>query len=218
MKTVRLSLPFALAVALVCAIVLPASAGEVLKGNEYGLSKCYCGERLDSKGVPATISYKGRELRFCGPKCKAQFEKNPNQCIKQIDDGIISMQKAYYPLSTCVVTDQPLSENSIDYVYNNQLVRFSSHDALNEFQKHPKKYIKKLDKAAAACQTPTYPMETCPVTGKKLDCESLTYLSSNRIIRFCDDEALNKFRKDPGKYINVLDQAQRTGSALSSAR
>jgi len=67
--------------------------------------------------------------------------------------------KAAYPLTTCVVSGDPLVGNGmgepIDYVYlqpghPERLVRFCCKDCIADFQKDPAKYLKKIDEATAA--------------------------------------------------------------------
>ena len=67
--------------------------------------------------------------------------------------------KAAYPLTTCVVSDDKLEDNSmggpVDYFYKvagkpDRLVRFCCKDCVKDFEKEPAKFIARLDAATAA--------------------------------------------------------------------
>lgn len=63
----------------------------------------------------------------------------------------IADQLAKYPLKVCVVTDEPLGDHGkiIDHVHMGRLVRFCCKACIEDFDKDPKKYMAKLDAAAA---------------------------------------------------------------------
>ncbi len=63
---------------------------------------------------------------------------------------------APYPLTTCVVTDEPLGGHGkpYDHVYEGRLVRFCCKGCIDDFNKEPRKYMAKLD---AAASTPSKP-------------------------------------------------------------
>src|SRR5438552_2518552 len=62
-----------------------------------------------------------------------------------------------YPLTTCVVSDDKLTEmgKPVEYVWReagkpDRLVMFCCKDCIKDFEKEPAKYLKKIDDAAAA--------------------------------------------------------------------
>ncbi len=71
--------------------------------------------------------------------------------------------KESYPLTTCVVSGEPLDAGhaggSFDYLHKeagkpDRLVRFCCKACLKDFKKDPAKYLAKIDAAAAATVTP----------------------------------------------------------------
>ncbi|MEO7413017.1 MAG: hypothetical protein ABIZ81_06650 [Opitutaceae bacterium] len=75
------------------------------------------------------------------------------------DKPVVSASaKAAYPLTTCLVSDEKLGGSMgepIDYLYKqpgkpDRLVLFCCKDCIEEFEKEPAKYLKKLDDATAA--------------------------------------------------------------------
>lgn len=65
--------------------------------------------------------------------------------------------QAAYPLATCVVSGDKLTEmgKPVEYVYKqagkpDRLVLFCCKDCIKDFESDPAKYLKKIDEAAAA--------------------------------------------------------------------
>ena len=78
----------------------------------------------------------------------------------------LAKAKAAYPLTTCVVSGEPLTDGDmgppVDYVYKEEgkpdrLVRFCCNMCVKKFKKDPAKYLKVLDDAAAAKVKPSSP-------------------------------------------------------------
>jgi YHS domain-containing protein len=83
-----------------CAIVLLVSAINIANAADLKESKSskvkpytldYCivsGEKLGgSMGKPYTITYKGREIKFCCAGCEGVFKKDPAKYIKKIEEA-----------------------------------------------------------------------------------------------------------------------------------
>jgi hypothetical protein len=49
-----------------------------------------------------------------------------------------------YPLRTCVVCDQPLGNQAIEFVHDHQKVKVCSEEHRAEFDKEPLKYLRKI--------------------------------------------------------------------------
>jgi YHS domain-containing protein len=63
------------------------------------------------------------------------------------------------------------------------------------------------DQKAAAPKP--YPLKTCLVTDEKLDSKPYVYVYEGREIKFCCQDCLKDFKKDPAKYIKKLDAAEK---------
>ena len=66
--------------------------------------------------------------------------------------GIAAEAKAKpYPLKTCVVSDEKLGEMGEPYVFTHegQEIKLCCKSCLKDFNKNPKKYLKKMGEAAA---------------------------------------------------------------------
>jgi len=201
----------------------PQAAKEAPKGDPYPLDSCIVsGEKLGSMGKPVVKVYDGREVRFCCNGCVKQFEAKKDDFLKKIDERIIAEQLPKYPLKNCVVMEKdPLTgegdDQPVNLVYKNRLVRFCCGDCVKDFKADPAKYLKKIDAAVVAQQKPTYPLDTCPVTGEKLGADAIDHVYGVTLIRFCDKECLDKFNADPLKYTAMVQEAAKAKQSNSKS-
>ena|GEM_PF-792196 len=119
-------------------------SSQTVSPGEYPLTYCIVsGQPLGSMGGAVDYTHDGRDLKFCCNVCLGNFKKDPDKYLRKLDAAIIDAQKGAYPYTIDPVTGVQLDSvaNPVDIVYNNQLVRLSSSDALTEFQKDPDKYM-----------------------------------------------------------------------------
>jgi len=73
--------------------------------------------------------------------------------------------------------------------------------------------------AVAFAATPVlagdYPLKTCVVTGEKLDSDTYDYHYKGRLVRFCCKSCVEKFNKDPQKFLKILDAAEQKAAKKS---
>lgn len=83
---------------------------------------------------------------------------------------------------------------------------------------------KSTDAAWLAQAHAAYPLDTCTVSGDKLDSGPMgkpkDYIYSepgkpDRLIRFCCGDCVSDFKKDPAKYLKILDDAAAKAGAKS---
>jgi YHS domain-containing protein len=192
-------------------------AAEAPKGDPYPLSTCpVSGQPLGSMGDPIVKAYDGREVRFCCGGCIGRFESAKEEHFAKIDQQIIRAQRPYYPLTTCVVMGDELVDEgedaAIDHVYRNRLVRLCCKGCVRRFEKSPTEYLKKIDEALIKQQRAAYPTDTCVVGGGKLGSmgEPVEVIAGNRLVRFCCAGCIPQFKKDPAKYLTMVDNAWKT--------
>lgn len=67
--------------------------------------------------------------------------------------------------------------------------------------------------AAPTTQASAYPLTTCPVSGEKLGAMGDPVIISyqGREVRFCCSNCEAEFKKDPAKYVAMLDDAGKSG-------
>jgi hypothetical protein len=170
-------------------------------------------------GKPIIKSYNGREVRFCCNSCPPKFEKDLTTNLATLDDAIANDQRPLYPIKTSVVTAKPLPEKPVNVVYNNRLVLLADEAEKTEFLKDPAKYLVALNNAVIEQQLKTYPLTTCPVSQEKLGGmgEPRNLIIAGRLIRLCCDMCEPDIRKNPSKFIALVD-AGRTPSSADAFR
>lgn len=94
MKTlIKVVLATVCAAAVVLSSVNTVNAADSKESKEkvkpYTLDYCIVsGEKLGgSMGKPHTITYQGREIKFCCPGCEGAFKKDPAKYIKKIEEA-----------------------------------------------------------------------------------------------------------------------------------
>ncbi len=68
----------------------------------------------------------------------------------------------------------------------------------------------KDEAAVIAKQLPTYPLNTCVVSGEKLGGDMgkpVDYLYKGRLVRFCCKGCIKDFNAEPEKYLKKIDDA-----------
>jgi len=207
-----LSVAAATAVAVVGFSVVYAVSGS---GDPYVLPTCpVSGGLLGSMGEPVVRQYDGREVRFCCAGCIGKFDADQAQYFAKIDAEVVALQRASYPLETCVVSGEKLGSmgEPVDHVFKNRLVRFCCAGCVPKFEKEPGKFLAKLDGAVVEKQQADYPLDTCVVSGEQLGGsmgEPVDHVVANRLVRLCCKGCIRDLEKDPMKYLSKLDEARR---------
>ena len=156
--------------------------------------------------------YDGREVRFCCNGCVKKFEADIAAGFKTIDEQIVVSQMRYYPLETCIISDEAFGGDMgepIEFVYNNRLVRLCCKMCKGEFRDDPDAYLAKLDEAVTDAQRESYPINTCVVRGGELDAMGgpVEIVVSNRLVKFCCAGCKPDFEANPSMYLAQLDAA-----------
>ncbi|MEK0446962.1 MAG: hypothetical protein RLZZ399_2283 [Verrucomicrobiota bacterium] len=64
------------------------AVGHAAESAPYPLSECVVsGEKLGTMGKPFVHQHEGREVQFCCKSCLKDFNKNPKQFLKKLDDA-----------------------------------------------------------------------------------------------------------------------------------
>jgi len=103
------------------------------------------GEELGGMGDPIDLVYGTRLVRLCCKSCVKGFQKEPAKYMAQVDAAYIAQQKPSYPLTTCLVSGEPIEGDGVDHLYGTQLTRFCCEKCVKAFDKEPAKYLAKLD-------------------------------------------------------------------------
>ena len=116
-----------------------------------------------------------------------------------------------YPLDTCVVSGKKLGEmgDPVIVQVKGREVRLCCPGCKAKLEANPDEYLKKIDKAVIDKQKPAYPLDTCVVSGKKLDTNAVDYVLKNRLVRLCCKDCIAALEKDPAKYLAKIDEAAK---------
>lgn len=152
----------------------------------------------------------------CGAKCKSGGSKcamsSAVGCAVTKDGSAAAMDKASpvsgYPVDVCVVSGEKLStaEKPVTKMIDGREVRFCCNGCVATYEKDKATYSKKLDDAIVAAQKPTYPLQTCVVSGEKLGGmgQPVDYVVKNQLVRLCCGGCIDKLTADPDKYLAMV--------------
>ena len=124
-----------------------------------------------------------------------------------------------YPIKHCVVSGEELGSmgNPVVKTNDGREVQFCCNGCVKTFEKDQAKYMKKLDDAIIAAQKDGYPLETCVVSGEPLAHSDMgdpvDFVYNNRLVRFCCNNCVKAFNKNPDKFLAKLDAAEAGQSA-----
>jgi YHS domain-containing protein len=188
-------------------------------GGAYPLETCpVSGLKLGGMGDPISYNHEGREIMFCCSACISKFEADPASYIAKVDEAIKKEQAMNYPLNTCVVSGEKLGGmmgKPVEKVYDNRLVKFCCSGCVNEFEKNPAKYIKKIDQAVIDSQKDSYPLTSCLVDpSHKLGKNAVNHVHNGKLVRFCSDSCAGEFGKNPVKYMEKLEKAKMSSGKM----
>ena len=96
------------------------------------------------------------------------------------------------------------------YDHKGREIRFCCGGCVDSFSKDSAGYLKRIDEQIIEQQLAVYPLETCVVSGEEIGSEkegAVNHVYKNRLARFCCSGCIREFGKDPGKYLEKLDQA-----------
>jgi YHS domain-containing protein len=205
-------------------VALAGSAGAVASSEApapvpYPLDYCVVtGAKLGEMGKPVVMQYEGREIQFCCNGCVSKFKADPQAYLKKIDESVAADQRPIYPLETCVVDGKPFGSAPLEFLYRNRLVRVDREACHKAFLADPAKTLAALDSAVIARQRPSYPIDTCLVSGQKLGemGNPVEYVYLGHLVRFCCAGCVGTFEKSPAEYVQKLAAASEIHNAPSA--
>lgn len=114
-----------------------------------------------------------------------------------------------YPMQTCVVAGGKLGSmgKPTSLVHKGREVKFCCAACEPKFKEDPDKYLKKIDEAVIAKQSPTYPLDTCLISGDPLGDKPVDFVFENRLVRFCCEMCVDGFLKNPNASLAKLNEA-----------
>lgn len=175
----------------------------------YPLTTCpVSGEKLGEKAIDVVVD--GRLVRLCCPNCKAGLQKDQAAMLAKVDAAVVAAQKPGYPLATCPISGEKLSDKSIDVVRGTKLVRLCCKNCVADLDKDPAAALAKVDKAWIDAQLKSYPLDTCPVSGEKLGKmgEPVNVLYGTTLVRLCCNSCKKQLDKDGAAIVAKIAEAR----------
>ncbi len=124
---------------------------------DYPLDTCVVdGKKLGGEGKAVEYVQGNRLVQFCSDACAKEFRADPAKYLSQLDQAIVEKQQKTYPLTTCVVSGEGLTEmgKPVNYIYAGQLVEFCCPSCKKDFDKEPAKYTAKIAEARKSGKAP----------------------------------------------------------------
>jgi hypothetical protein len=116
-----------------------------------------------------------------------------------------------YPLNVCAVTGEKLGGHGepFAFVHKGQEVKLCCKDCQGDFEKETAKYMAKIE--AANKKVKAYPLNTCPVSGEKLDSmgEPHAFVYDLQEIKLCCKDCKKDFEKEPAKFLKKIAAADK---------
>ena len=194
----------------------PAAAAAMV-GDPYPLDTCIVsGEKLGPDAKVVVLSgqndplQNGRQLKFCCPKCEASFAAEPAKYVRELDAKIIAAQSKSYPIDHCLMmADEKLDDGAKTVVYGNRLYKFCCPKCVRMFGKDAAKWSTTYEKEVAAAQKASYPLATCPISGKPLGDGAVDVVIGSRLVRACCPGCVGPIKADPAAAFAKVDAAKK---------
>lgn len=150
-------------------------------------------------------------LLLCGTLSAFQYGKPADQAASQPaggDAAVVAEQLPSYPATTCLVSGEPLTSmgEPFDMVHEGRLVRLCCRGCVRAVERDAARYFSRLDALVIAAQKDAYPLTTCPVGGNALE-EPVDHVHGTRLVRFCCENCVAGFERDPARYMVKIDAA-----------
>lgn len=135
------------------------------------------------------------------------------------DARIISFQKPSYPLDTCPISHEKLGGmgEPVDMIVDGHLVRLCCGSCKKGVEKDKVAIIKSIEDAVIAQQSVGYPMETCPISGKKME-KPVNHVVGTRLVRFCCNDCVKEFDTDAKKLTEAMAKLDNAWIASQKAK
>jgi hypothetical protein len=116
-----------------------------------------------------------------------------------------------YPLGTCPISGKELGSmgDPVITVHEGREIRFCCAGCVDPFKADAEAKLKEIDAAIIEQQLATYPLETCPVTGKELGSmgDPINMVAGNRLVRLCCAGCEKPVKADAAKFVEKINAA-----------
>jgi len=136
----------------------------------------------------------------------AAQEKETVPAAPAVDEAaIVQAQLPSYPLTTCPITGEKLTDKAVNVVAEGRLVRVCCEKCVATVKASPAESIAKVDAGVIAAQKAAYPLTTCPITGETLDENAVDVVTGTKLVRTCCKRCAIAVKKDATKALAAVD-------------
>ncbi len=173
----------------------------------YPIETCIVtGEQLGESAVNHV--HNNRLVRLASAEAAATFKADPAKHLEALDEKIMEIQLADYPMDNCPVGG-PLGSmgEPVNFIYMNRLVRFCCGGCEKSLVTEPAKYMNKLDAAYADQQREGYELDICVVSGAPLGSmgEPVEIVAGTKLVRLCCNACEPQLRERPSHFLSKFD-------------
>lgn len=176
---------------------------------------CPISERPVDASSP-TVTIDGKTVAVCCNRCMGKIEAMDADGKAGVlatatpapEAREIVLARAYL-LPTC-----PLSGKGIDDMGKAATKRIGDRDVMvccppcfKRVEGDRAKYDAKIDEQIIKRQRPTYPLDTCIMSGRPLGEDRVDLVWGNRLVRLCCGRCVIAFKDQPAKHLKALDAA-----------
>lgn len=184
-----------------------------VQGDRYYFDQCaVCKNLLGTQGDVIDANVDGQHVRFCRQKCADEFAANKSERLAALNQKMIDDQLPWYPLKVSVVSDVPLAEKPVDFVWGNRLIRVNDESEKSRFLAGPQPCFDRLTQVTLDLRCPNYPVDKCPVQGRPIiepEGGLNAVVIGYRVVRVCCPGCANLVREHPNHYLPIIDLAYR---------
>ena len=127
-----------------------------------------------------------------------------------------------YPLDTCIVSGEELDDDAEVFEIEGRELRTCCGKCKKKVEAQPEKYLAKVDEKLIAAQKAAYPLDTCPVSGKKIGSmgDGHEMVLAGTLVRLCCDHCVGKATKNAAKIVADVKNAayEKQKAAYSTAK
>lgn len=112
-----------------------------------------------------------------------------------------------YPLDTCLVSGEDLDDSAEVFTVEGHTFKTCCKKCQAKIEKDPKTYVAKLEDAVTKAQGATYPLTTCPISGKTLTDKAVPVVVGTTLVKLCCGGCKDKLEAAPEKAIAKVQAA-----------
>jgi hypothetical protein len=119
-----------------------------------------------------------------------------------------------WPLEGCVLSGRPLEPGKAKtFKADGRTFKTCCGRCRKKVEKSPQKFAAKLDDAIVSAQSASYPLTTCPISGKKLGAKAKNAVLNNTLVRLCCGGCTEKAEKRSSEIVAKIAAAAHARQA-----